>query len=82
MRNTTAVKRALLAIRKADPQAVVIVGAYQPSAEFIKIARGLDLDPVFVNISFVGSKALADELGGNGDGVVVTQVRYEHPPCR
>ena len=74
MRNTTAVKRALLAIRKANPEAVVIVGAYQPSAEFIRIARGLDLDPIFVNISFVGSKALADNLGADGDGVVVTQV--------
>jgi ABC-type branched-subunit amino acid transport system substrate-binding protein len=74
MRNTTAVKRALLAIRKSDPQAVVIVGAYKPSAEFIRIARDLGLDPVFVNISFVGSKALAQELGPVGEGVVVTQV--------
>jgi len=74
MRNTTAVKRAVLAIRKADPDAVVIVGAYQPAAEFIRISRSLGLDPVFVNISFVGSKALADELGPDGAGVVVTQV--------
>lgn len=74
MRNTTAVKRAVLAIRKAEPQAVVIVGAYQPSAEFIRISRILGLDPLFVNISFVGSKALANELGDDGEGVIVTQV--------
>ena len=74
MRNTMAVKRAVLAIRRADPEAVVIVGAYQPSAEFIRISRNLGLDPVFVNISFVGSKALADELGPDGEGVVVSQV--------
>ncbi|MGH6803383.1 MAG: ABC transporter substrate-binding protein [Methyloceanibacter sp.] len=74
MRGTTAVKRALLAIRKGHPQAVVIVGAYKPSAEFIQLARMLKLDAVFVNISFVGAKALADELGPEGEGVVVTQV--------
>lgn len=73
-RNTTAVKTALLAIRKADPEAVVMVGAYKPCAEFIKLARSLELDPVFVIISFVGSKALASELGADGRGVVVTQV--------
>ena len=74
MRNTTAVKRALLAIRKADPDAVVIVGAYEPAAAFIRLARSLALDPVFMNISFVGSKALAEELGKHREGVLVTQV--------
>jgi ABC-type branched-subunit amino acid transport system substrate-binding protein len=73
-RNTTAVKMALLAIRKADPEAVVMVGAYKPCAEFIKLARRLKLNAVFVNISFVGANALAKELGEDGKGVVVTQV--------
>jgi ABC-type branched-subunit amino acid transport system substrate-binding protein len=73
-RNTTAVKRAVLAIRKGQPEAVVMVGAYKPCAEFIKVARSIGMDPVFVNISFVGSKALAAELGSDGSGVVVTQV--------
>ena len=73
-RNTTAVKMALLAIRKAKPEAVVMVGAYQPCAEFIKLARRLKLNPIFVNISFVGANALAKELGEDGKGVVVTQV--------
>jgi ABC-type branched-subunit amino acid transport system substrate-binding protein len=73
-RNTTAVKTALLAIRKGDPEAVVMVGTYKPCAEFIKLARRLKLDAVFVNISFVGANALAKELGEDGKGVVVTQV--------
>jgi branched-chain amino acid transport system substrate-binding protein len=73
-RNTTAVKTALLAIRKADPEAVVMVGAYKPCAEFIKLAHRLKLNAVFVNISFVGANALAKELGEDGKGVVVTQV--------
>jgi ABC-type branched-subunit amino acid transport system substrate-binding protein len=73
-RNTTAVKEALLAIRKADPQAVVMVGAYKPIAEFIKLARKVKMTSTFVNISFVGSDALAKELGPDGEGVVITQV--------
>src|SRR3546814_4013095 len=58
----------------AAPQAVVMVGAYKPVAEFIKVARRIDMNPTFVNISFVGSGALAEELGRDGEGVVITQV--------
>lgn len=73
-RNTTAVKRALLSIREGKPEAVIMIGAYQPCAEFIRVAHQIKLDAVFVNISFVGSEALARELGHDGAGVVVTQV--------
>jgi ABC-type branched-subunit amino acid transport system substrate-binding protein len=73
-RNTTAVKTALLAIMKAKPEAVVMVGAYKPCAEFIKLAKEVKLAAKFVNISFVGSDALAKELGADGAGVVITQV--------
>ncbi len=73
-RNTTAIKTALLALRKSAPEAVVMVGAYQPSAEFIKLARQIEFNPVFVNISFVGASALAKALGNEGTGVIVSQV--------
>jgi ABC-type branched-subunit amino acid transport system substrate-binding protein len=73
-RNTVAVKTALLTIKREEPEAVVMVGAYKPSAEFIKLARKVDFNPVFVNISFVGAVALAKELGADGKGVVVSQV--------
>ena len=73
-RNTTAVKSALLDIRKAQPDAVVMVGAYKPIAEFIKLAKKLKFAPTFVNISFVGSDALAAELGPDGEGVIISQV--------
>jgi ABC-type branched-subunit amino acid transport system substrate-binding protein len=39
VRNTTAVKTALLTIRKAEPQAVGMVGTYKACAEFIRLAR-------------------------------------------
>lgn len=73
-RNTTAVKGALLSIMKGKPEAVIMVGPYKPCAEFIKLARQMKLDAVFVNISFVGSNSLAAELGKAGNGVVITQV--------
>jgi ABC-type branched-subunit amino acid transport system substrate-binding protein len=73
-RNTTAVKKALLAIRKAKPDAVVMVGAYKPVAEFIKLARKMKMESTFVNISFVGSDALSRELGDAGEGVIISQV--------
>jgi ABC-type branched-subunit amino acid transport system substrate-binding protein len=73
-RNTTAVKNALLAIRKGNPDAVIMIGAYKPSAEFIKLARQVKLAVTFINISFVGADALAKELGPVGAGVIVTQV--------
>jgi branched-chain amino acid transport system substrate-binding protein len=73
-RNTVAVKSALLTLKRAEPEAVVMVGAYKPCAEFIKLGRRIGFDPVFVNISFVGAGALARELGGEGRGVVVSQV--------
>ena len=73
-RNTTAVKSALLEIMKANPEAVVTVGPYKPIAEFIKLARQAKMDAVFVAISFVGSDALAQEMGDKGAGVIVSQV--------
>src|SRR2546430_14396120 len=73
-RNTTAVKSALLEIMKANPEAVVTVGPYKPVAEFIKLARQAKMDAVFVAISFVGSDALAQEMGDKGGSVIVSQV--------
>jgi len=73
-RNTVAVKAALLAIKKVEPQAVIMISPYKPAAEFIKLAKQIKLDATFVNISFVGSDALAKELGPIGTGVVITQV--------
>ena len=73
-RNTRAVGSALRTIRRADPEAVVMVGTYGPCAEFIKLAHKSGFIPVFVNISFVGAGALAQELGAEGNGVIVSQV--------
>lgn len=72
-RNTMAVKAATLRIAEARPEAVIMVGAYAPVARAIELLRR-DIDPVFMTVSFVGSNALAEELGEAGEGVYVTQV--------
>ena len=74
-RNTVAIKRALLDIRKAEPEAIVMVGAYKPCAEFIKLAKKLGMeDVIYCNISFVGTTAIKDELGDAGQGCIISQV--------
>ena len=74
-RNTVAIKGGLLEIRKAQPEAVVMVGAYKPCAEFIKQAKKVGMkDAVYCNISFVGTEALLKELGVDGEGSIISQV--------
>lgn len=73
-RNTVDVAKALDTIMKAAPEAVVQIGAYKACAAFIKQARAKGYGGQFFNVSFVGSKALSDELGDAGMGVVISQV--------
>ena len=73
-RNTTAIKSALLDLRAGNPEAVIMVGAYEPVGTLISWARHTGFDPVFITLSFVGANALADHLGADGAGVYVTQV--------
>ena len=72
-RNTVAVKTAVLDLQLADPDAVIVIGAYKPSAAAIMWSREVGFDPVFINISFVGSHALARELPFGFFDVFVTQ---------
>lgn len=75
-RNTIAVENGLADILSSDTpvKAVIMVGAYAPCAQFIKLAKEYGLDALFLNVSFVGSTPLANELGSAGDGVIITQV--------
>lgn len=75
-RNTLAVENALASIVLAEPpvRAVIMVGAYAPCGKFIRLAKQSGLAAVFLNVSFVGAKLLAGQLGKLGDGVIVTQV--------
>ncbi|MFN3231292.1 MAG: hypothetical protein ACE363_03915 [Alphaproteobacteria bacterium] len=63
-RNTTAVKRDLLGVRRGDLQSASTIGACEPATRFIEWARKPGTNAVFVNVSFVGTKALAAALSG------------------
>lgn len=75
-RNTLAVENALadLLLAEPTPRAIILVGAYAPCAKFIRLAKEVGLKALFLNVSFVGSSALARELGPNPAEVLVTQV--------
>ena len=73
-RNSVEVAQAVKTLVAAGPDAVVQVGAYKACAAFIREARKAGYGGTFYNVSFVGTQALADELGKDGAGVVVSQV--------
>jgi len=73
-RNTVNVEDAVKTILAAAPDAVIQVSAYKSCAAFIRAARKAGYGGTFYNVSFVGTQALADELGKDGAGVVVSQV--------
>jgi branched-chain amino acid transport system substrate-binding protein len=56
------------------PRAIIMIGAYKPCAKFIRLAKRHGMRALFVNVSFVIGDSLLRELGGDAEGVVVTQV--------
>ena len=73
-RNSEDVAAAVAKLAKSGAQAIVQIGAYKACAAFIRQAKQAGYGGKFYNVSFVGTQALADELGQDGAGVVVSQV--------
>lgn len=73
-RNSVDVSAAIKALLPAKPDAIIQVSAYKSCAAFIREARKAGFGGQFFNVSFVGTRALSDDLGKEGAGVVVTQV--------
>ena len=73
-RNSVDVATAVQKLVAAAPDAVVQVCTYASSAAFVRAARKAGYGGTFYNVSFVGTQALADALGKDGAGVVVSQV--------
>ena len=73
-RNSEDVAAAVAKLAKSGAQAIVQIGAYKACAAFIRQAKQAGYGGKFYNVSFVGTQALADELGKDGAGVVVSQV--------
>jgi ABC-type branched-subunit amino acid transport system substrate-binding protein len=66
-------------VRARHPvKAIIMVATYKAAVRFIQKIRDSKIDAVFLNVSFVGSNALAEELKElgpqYGEGVIVTQV--------
>lgn len=72
-RGSLDVEAAAETIRNSRAEAVFMVCVHFPGAKFIKILRDGGYNPIFGNLSFVGSEGLASELGALGNGVVITQ---------
>ena len=73
-RNTVNVAQAVKDIAAKMPEAVVQISAYKSCAAFIREARKAGYGGTFFNVSFVGTQALADELGKEGNGIMISQV--------
>jgi branched-chain amino acid transport system substrate-binding protein len=73
-RNTVEIDSALAALKQANPEAVVMVGAYKACAAFVKQARAAGFRPRFLNVSFVGTSDFIKEAGADAEGVYITQV--------
>jgi branched-chain amino acid transport system substrate-binding protein len=73
-RNSLEVAPAVQAIAKANPQAVVMVTLYKPTAEFVRQMRKQGQQPQFMTLSPVGADALAKELGDEARGIGISQV--------
>ncbi len=73
-RNSVDVAAALKTLVPVQPEAIVQISAYKSCAAFIREARKAGYFGQFYNVSFVGTQALADELGKDAAGIVVSQV--------
>jgi branched-chain amino acid transport system substrate-binding protein len=73
-RNTVDVAQAVKTIGPKQPDAVVMISAYTSIAAFVREMKQTGYAGQFHNVSFVGSKALADTLKDEGYGVAISQV--------
>lgn len=73
-RNSVDVSAAVKTLSAASPDVIVQISAYASCAALIKEMHKSGSAASFYNVSFVGSRALADALGEEGRGVVISQV--------
>lgn len=68
------VSEAVKSIGAADPQGVVMISTYKPTAAFIKAMRAAGKFTQYFALSVVGHKALQAEMGNNSAGIAIAQV--------
>jgi len=73
-RNTLSIHHAIHEIEANKPEAIILVGAYKPTARFIeKVKECCSHEIIFSPISFVNADALVGELGGNAKNIIFSQ---------
>ena len=78
IRNTVEIGDAMQGAMKASPDAIVLISAYRTVGAFVKEALRRGYSGQFYNVSFVGTQALAKDVGPQGSGVIISQV-MPHP---
>ncbi|MGE5469444.1 MAG: ABC transporter substrate-binding protein [Bacteroidota bacterium] len=73
-RNSLDVSKAVEPIAKTNPQAVIMVTLYKPTAAFVKAMKKAGQAPMFMTLSPVGTEQLIQELGPDARGIGISQV--------
>lgn len=73
-RNSLDVSKATESIAKTDPQAVIMVTLYKPTAAFVKAMKKANQNPMLMTLSPVGTEQLIQELGADARGIGISQV--------
>ena len=84
-RNTLSIRHAIHEIEVAKPEAIILVGAYKPTAHFIeKVKESNSSKVIFCPISFVNANALIGELQGKGEDILFSQTvpSYNDPDSK
>lgn len=75
-RNTLSIRHAFLEIKSHEPEAIIMIGAYEANTHFIKKAKedtSFD-NTIFCNISFGDANEMVNELGNTTSNIVFSQV--------
>ena len=73
-RNSVDVAKAVETITKVNPQAVIMVTLYKPTAAFVKAMKKAGQHPMLTTLSPVGADLLTQELGPDARGIGISQV--------
>jgi len=73
-RNSLDVAKAVEAIAKTTPQAVIMVTLYKPTAAFVKAMKKAGQNPMLMTLSPIGTSWLVEELGAESRGIGISQV--------
>lgn len=71
-RNTLSIRHAFLEIKSHNPEAIIMIGAYEANAHFIKKAKEDESfkDTIFCNISFGDANEMVNELNDSTSNIL------------